>query len=173
MNTRSILSVGLALLIVGSIGGVGIAAATGASTAGTQVHRASASANVAGSNWAQTGTATGANGTRGPFQVTVRNITSCGPTCREVTATLTNEGNRTARNVTAVTTILAGDTVLDQRRAQVGRLAPNETVTRTVRIDVTPEDIRAIQANQGQITIRTVVTSEQYNETFVSQRQVL
>ena len=178
MNGNSILSVGLALLVVGSLGGVGLAAASHASAADATVHRSSAPPNAGSSNGGQVGTGTpngtaGANTTGGPFDLSVENITSCGETCRVITATLTNQGNDTAENVTVTSTVLAGDTVITERRTQVDNLSPNETVTRTIRVSVSLDDVRAIQQNDGRITIRTVVTSEQHNETFVANRTVL
>ena len=164
MNGRSILTASIALVVVASVGGVGLGAASTASATGPAVAQQGTGT--------PTGTA-GANASSGPFRLTVANISSCGTTCRLVTANITNSGNTAARNVTVNTTVSAGDTVIARRHARVGRLGPNETASRTIRITVSYGDVSAIQNNGGNITVRSVVTSDRHRQTFVTNRSVL
>ncbi|WP_313691210.1 hypothetical protein [Halorarum halobium] len=177
MDRSTIRTVCVVALIVCGFG-AGPAAAGGSDA--TQVTRTqpAASANVAGSGTGGvqpglTNRAPQANGSNGPFDLSIRNLTRCGVNCRQVTVTLSNAGDVTAENVTVTSTVLAGDRTVVVRRTRIDRLPPNESVTRTITVSVGLLDVQAIQRNGGRITVRTVVSSDQHTQRFVSSRKVL
>ncbi|MFB6164188.1 MAG: hypothetical protein ABEJ31_03425 [Haloarculaceae archaeon] len=183
----------LVLLALASAVGVGAsAAAPGTAHDGITDQRAGTATGPAANGSGEGGTATGpganatagaanatgnatANATRskGPFAFRTGNVTDCGLTCRQLNVTLTNTGNETLENVSVQSTVLANRSVIVRRQADVGTLAPNESATRTVRVQVGFAELSQIQRNGGNITIRTNVTSAQHNQTFVTRRTVL
>ena len=157
-------TLGVVLLVIVAVGSVGAgpgAAATvpdsvGQSTDGQDASTQDSNATV-----------------KGPFAFTVERVVPCGLTCRNVTVGLENRGNQTLRNVTVESNVTVGDEVLVRRTAQIDQLAPNESVNRSVRVEVGFAEVQQIRANDGTVTIRTRVTSERYDETFALERSVI
>lgn len=108
-----------------------------------------------------------------PFDLRQQNVTRCGMTCRVVTVTLTNTGNDTAKNISVESRIFAGDSHIETRQATIRRLRPNETVMRTIRIDAGLRDVMRIKGNDGRVTIRSTIESDDHNMTKTSRRKVL
>lgn len=149
-----------AMLIVGSMSGVG--AVTGQQgTAAQQQTGDGTPVTVPGTQ------------TKGPFTLTSEEVSICGLTCREVTVTLSNQGNETLTNVTVESEILANDEVIVQRQMENDRLHPNKSVTRTIQVNVGPDALQQIRQGNGMITVQTQVNSDRHNETFISQRPVV
>lgn len=113
-----------------------------------------------------------------PFTFTVDDIEECGSTCREVTATLKNEQDRTATGVTVYSRIYAGqDTTAEedliwQGKEEVGTLAANESSTHTERVELSFQEGLAVQGNDGWVTIVTSVRTDDRTVTFTSSEQV-
>ena len=126
--------------------------------------------------------ATGSGGTdeataaERPFGFTVDRIEECGRTCRDVTATVTNQQSTEASDVTVETRIYAGngtdgDPVWTGERA-IGELAAGESATNTTRVDLGLSDAVAIESEDGWITIETTVSSDGETMTITERRQV-
>lgn len=111
-----------------------------------------------------------------PFSMVVESVESCGQTCRDVTATLTNNQDRQATGVTVETTIHAGgDTggdVIWEGSREIGNLDPGESTTDTTRIELGLFDAAAVKQAGGEITIVLAVDSDQQSVRFVRHRDV-
>lgn len=113
-----------------------------------------------------------------PFSFTVDDIEECGQTCRDVTATLHNNQDRTATDVTVYTRIYAGrDTTADDDRIwenqrEIGDLEAGGTHTSTERVELTLQEGFRIEQNDGWITIQTTVESAETTVTFTDTEQV-
>ena len=110
------------------------------------------------------------------FDMDIDSVESCGQTCRDVTATITNEQDREATGVTVYTQIFAGDStqgdLVWEATQDVGTLAPGESSTATKRIELGFMDAAAIKAADGKITIRLTVETNRDTETFIEHRDV-
>lgn len=112
-----------------------------------------------------------------PFTIEVASIEECGKTCRDVTLRVTNERNATATGVSVDACIYAGkrDDDGDQLwhgRDTLGSLAPGESVTVERRVELGYVDAAKIKNNDGWVTVRTTVTGDDAEATFVSEEQV-
>lgn len=107
------------------------------------------------------------------FRLRVTDVSNCGLTCRKVTVALTNTADVAARSVDVRSTVRAGDQRIVQRTARAGRIAPGETVTRTVEVNAGFGDVPAIQGNGGYVTIHATVTSDRFRQSFGIRRKVL
>lgn len=126
------------------------------------------------------GTTTTASGSSGgtpadrdsDYALAIQHIASCGNACREVTAALTNEGSETRRNVTATTEVYADGDLLWSGDESVGTLAAGESHTSTKRVQVGYAGGVKIRANDGYVTIVTVVLSDSGVTEFSERRKV-
>lgn len=107
------------------------------------------------------------------FAFEVRNVESCGGTCREVTAGLTNEGSVPANNVTVEVNVLVGDDRIWRDTERVGALGPGETYESSDRIEIGALEALKIQQNGGYVTIETVVTHDGETQQFTRREKVL
>lgn len=113
-----------------------------------------------------------------PFTFTVDTIEECGTTCRDVTATLTNNQNDTATNVIVYTRIFAGEDNTEtndlvwEGKNEIGTLASGASITTTERVELSLQDARKIDQNDGWITIQTTVDSDETRVTFKDSDQV-
>jgi hypothetical protein len=111
-----------------------------------------------------------------PFALTIDAIEECGQTCRDVTSSLINQQDTTARNVTVYTRIFVGNgtggDVAWQGRERVGTLEAGGTATATRRVDLSYSEALAIQRNGGWITVQTTVETADRTVTFSDRRQV-
>lgn len=112
-----------------------------------------------------------------PFTFEIDNIEQCGQTCRDVTATLYNNQNQSASNVTVYTQIYAGNST-DQSdqvwsgQQQIGDMEAGGSDTRTQRVELSASEGFAVQQNDGWITVQTTVRSADTTITFQNQRNV-
>lgn len=126
-----------------------------------------------------TGTTDG-NSTAGtqPFAFTIAEIESCGRTCRDVTATVENQQTEPASSVVVETEMFAGEntTVSDrlvwEETQDVGRLPAGESHTSTERVDLSLGDAFDIRQQDGWITIRTTIESDEETVTITKTRNV-
>ncbi|UPV76152.1 hypothetical protein M0R89_08875 [Halorussus limi] len=110
--------------------------------------------------------------TSSEYAFTIENIEKCGSTCRDVTARLTNSGGETRENVRVTTAMLADGEVLWSGNESVGILEPGESHVSTERVDVGFAGGMQISANDGYVTIVTVVRSESGTTRFAERRKV-
>ena len=106
------------------------------------------------------------------YDVRVDHIASCGPTCRDVTATLTNPTGEPRENVTAVIRVTSGGDVLWKGTERVGRLEPGESYTTTERVDLGFGEALAVSSSGGTVTVETTVHSDAGTVTYSERRDV-
>lgn len=113
-----------------------------------------------------------------PFTFSIDNIDDCGQTCRDVTATLDNNQESTETNVTVYIRIFAGENNTDtedivwEGTEDVGTMDADGTHTTTERVELSLQDGRKIDQNNGWITILTTVESDDTTVTFEDSEQV-
>lgn len=113
-----------------------------------------------------------------PFPFTVNDMEECGQTCRDVIATLQNDQDETAIDVTVFTRIFGGENNTDtadivwEGTGDVGTLEAGATHTTTERIELSRQDARRIDQHDGWITILTTEQAEGTAVTFQDSEQV-
>ncbi|WP_280536647.1 hypothetical protein [Halopenitus sp. POP-27] len=113
-----------------------------------------------------------------PFSFTIDETEECGTTCRDVTATLYNEQDETATGITTYIRIFAGEDNTDandvvwEGTADVGTLEAGASHTTTERVELSLQEARAVDRNDGWITIQTTVESDDTTVTFRNSEQV-
>lgn len=113
-----------------------------------------------------------------PFAFTVDQIEECGLTCRDVTATLHNQQDTGATDVTVYVQIYAGenntaeDDLVWEGSEDVGRLVAGDSSTSTRRVELSLADARKVDQRDGWITIVTTVESAEETVTFQDTEQV-
>lgn len=112
------------------------------------------------------------------FSFTIENIEECGQTCRDVTATVTNNQNETATGVTVFTRVFAGENNTDKAdlvwegKEEVGTLEAGASHTTTEHVELTLQEARKIDQQDGWITILTTVQTDERTVTFQNSEQV-
>ena len=113
-----------------------------------------------------------------PFSFTIDDVVECGMTCRDVTATLHNNQDRTATGVNVFIRVFAGEDNTDtddlvwEGVAEVGPLEANASHTSTERIELSFQEARTIDQRGGWITILTTVDTDTRTVTFQDSEQV-
>lgn len=113
-----------------------------------------------------------------PFTFTIDDIEDCGSTCRDVTATLDNNQNDTATDVTVYTRIFSGenntetDDMVWEGKEEAGDMEPGESYTTTKRVELSLQEARQVDQANGWITILTTVQSDETTVTFQDSKQV-
>lgn len=110
--------------------------------------------------------------TNSEYAFEIETIETCGNTCRDVTARLTNSGGETREDVTVTTAMLADGEVLWSGNETVGTLEPGESHVSTERVEVGFSGGLQISANDGYVTIVTVVESADGTSRFAERRKV-
>lgn len=119
-----------------------------------------------------------AAGENPPFSFVVDEIEECGQTCRDVTATLHNDMNQSASDVTVYTRIYAGQDNTDEGDLvwegtdDVGTLNAESSHTTTKRVELSLQEARTVDQNNGWITIVTTIESDETTVTFKDSEQV-
>ena len=103
----------------------------------------------------------------GPYR-----LSACGATCREVTATLTNTGDADATDVRVTVTLAAGDERLWETEESIGTLEAGGSVTQTERVDLGLGAALAVRANDGRVTVTTLVESAQRTDEIVREMEI-
>ena len=106
------------------------------------------------------------------YALTIETVENCGRTCRDVTARLDNTVGAAREDVRVTTEMYADGDLLWSGDETVGRLGPGESRTLTARVDVGFSGGLAISANDGYVTIVTVVRSENGTARFSERRKV-
>lgn len=113
-----------------------------------------------------------------PFTFSIDAIEECGRTCRDVTSTLFNNQNETATGVTVYTRMFAGenntaeDDLLWEGVEDVGTVEANGSYSTTRRVELSIQEGRQIQRNDGWVTILVTVESDGHVVTFKRSEQV-
>lgn len=113
-----------------------------------------------------------------PFTFEIDDVEECGQTCRDVTATLDNNQNETATNVTVYIRIFAGEDNTDtddlvwEGTEDVGTLEAGGSHTTTERVDLSIQEARMIDDEDGWITILTAVESDDTTVIFQDSEKV-
>lgn len=107
-----------------------------------------------------------------PFSFVIQNITECGDTCREVSATIVNQRNTTAAGVTVRSEIYTGGEQIWQGSSDVGELDANATYTDTKTVELSIVEAYRVQQNDGQIRIETYVVTNNGTYVFKDERDV-
>ena len=158
----------LAAVLVASGAGPAVGGgSTATPTAATPAPTPTATPSAADAPTAATTTETGPG-----WSFAVDSIESCGGTCRNVTATLRNNGSATREGVTVTTRIYADGEQLWSGTNDVGTLAAGASNTASRRVDVGIVGGAAIQANDGYVTVETVVRWDGGTTTFRQRQQV-
>jgi hypothetical protein len=110
--------------------------------------------------------------TRSGYDFVIENIEKCGTTCRDVTARLTNDDSSARQNVSVTTKIYADEDLLWSGNETVGALDSGKSHRSTDRVDVGFSGSMAIRANDGYVTIVTVVESDEGTTRFSERRKV-
>jgi len=110
------------------------------------------------------------------FRTEVDRIENCGRTCRDVTGTVTNDGDAEATDVTVYTRIFAGngtdgDVVWEGKR-EIGTLEAGASTTATQRVELSYTEALAVQQADGWITVQTTVQSDEKTVTGTERRDV-
>ncbi|RDI71426.1 hypothetical protein [Halopelagius longus] len=106
------------------------------------------------------------------FDFRIQSIERCGLTCRDVTVAATNTKSTTARNVTFVTKMYAGDTLVWRGNETFRKVEPGETKTTTKRVNLGLVEAAQVRGNGGYVTAETNVTWNSGNESFSERRKV-
>ena len=107
-----------------------------------------------------------------PFAFVIQNITECGRTCRVVNATIVNQQDSTAEGVTVRSEIYTGGDKIWEGSSEAGTLASGERYTDTKRVELSYGEAYSVQQNDGQITIKTFVQTDETTYVFTDERNV-
>lgn len=113
-----------------------------------------------------------------PFSFEIDDIEECGQTCRDVTVTLHNNQNDTATNVAVYIRIFAGenntdaDDIVWEGTEEVGTLEAGASQTTTERVELSIQEARMIDEEDGWITILKTVESDDTTVTFQDSEKV-
>lgn len=119
----------------------------------------------------------GASGTESPdpFSFVINNIEKCGDTCRDVTATITNNQNTTATGVKVRSEIYTGDNYDNKiwsGTSEIGELGAGESYTETKTVKLDYQDAYAVKQNDGWILIKTYIVTDDGTYVFKNERDV-
>ena len=110
------------------------------------------------------------------FGFAIDGVETCGQTCRDVTSTLTNNGDTTAEDVTVHTRVFVGQgtdgDVVWRGSEDVGTLEAGGSYTTTRQVELSFADALAVQNSDGWITVQTTVETADRTVTFTDERQV-
>lgn len=124
------------------------------------------------------GDRTGSTATPDPFSFTIEQIEECGRTCRDVTASVRNNQDQSATGVTVYTRVFAGEDTVDESNQvwegaeSIGAIGAHESHTSTTRVELSLQDGRKIEQQDGWITILTSIESDDQTVTFRNNEQV-
>lgn len=110
--------------------------------------------------------------TSASFAYTVDSIEECGQTCRDVTATITNDGNETATGVSVETNIYTDGDLIWEGSEDIGTLDVGAEYTSTQRVELSYGEAAKVEDNDGWITIETIVSFDNGQEVITEERQV-
>ncbi|QCJ47301.1 MULTISPECIES: hypothetical protein [Haloprofundus] len=107
-----------------------------------------------------------------PLRFSVGEIEECGTTCRDVTAQVKNTGNESVDEIDVTVRIFADDDEVWDGSVEVGSVDAAETQEQTIRVELGYLDAMKIKQNDGYITVRTTVTTDEGTFEFEERRKV-
>lgn len=107
-----------------------------------------------------------------PFGFNIEKIEKCGRTCRDVTASLTNNQNAPTEDVVVRSVIFTGGDKIWEGQSNLGTIAPGESVTNTKRVKLGYTDAYKVKQNDGKIVIKTYVITEDATYVYKEARDV-
>jgi hypothetical protein len=113
--------------------------------------------------------------TQPAFSFVIDNIEECGQTCRDVTATITNNQDEAATGVTVRSEIYTGDSYdnkIWEGSSEIGELSAGESYTETKTVDLSYQDAYAVDQNDGWILLKTYVITDDGTYVFKEERDV-
>jgi hypothetical protein len=114
-----------------------------------------------GSNDADSGSGDADSTEQSPFSFRIKNIEECGQTCREVTASVTNNQNVTAEDVTVRSVIYTDGEKIWEGKSSLGDVGSGETATDTKTVKLGYMEAYKVKQNDGKILVKTyVITAE-------------
>ena len=121
-----------------------------------------------------TGTAAStATPTPDPFAFVIENITECGQTCREVTATIVNQQDSAATGVTVRSEIYTDGDKIWEGSSDAGEVGAGESYTDTKTVELSLLEANSVRNNDGQVLIKTFVVTDSGTYVFKEQRNVM
>ena len=186
MNTKALVGVVALLVVVGGIGGVfalGLVPGLGGNSTGSSSTGGGGGGGADGTATYESTVVVEGTGTEGasstetqsPFSFTIDSIEKCGETCRDVTATITNNQNSTATGVTVRSEIYTGDNYdnkIWEGTSEAGELESGESYTDEKRVELGVSEAYAVQQNDGEILIKTYVVTDDATYVFNEERNV-
>lgn len=107
-----------------------------------------------------------------PFSFRIKKITECGRTCREVTASIANNQNVTAEDVTVRSVIYTDGDKIWEGESQLGDVESGQTVTDTKTVKLSYGDAYKVKQNDGIILVKTYVITEDGTYVYKETRDV-
>lgn len=102
----------------------------------------------------------------------IDNTSECGFTCRKVNYTVADTAGDGAENVSAAITISSGGVLVWNGTQWLGTVAPGESVSQTLRVEVGLSGGVTVLDNDGQITIFATITADDGSATLVRERRL-
>lgn len=97
------------------------------------------------------------------YTIDVEQIEECGNTCREVTLTLLNEGRKDWEDVVVDARLTAGGNLIYSGEEEVGDLASGKSYTTTREVNLSADDMVAVQQNDYVVTVRIVINGSGFS----------
>lgn len=107
-----------------------------------------------------------------PFSFRIKKIAECGTTCREVTASITNNQNETSADVTVRSVIYTDGDKIWEGKSELGDLGSGQTVTDTKTVKLSYGDAYKVKQNDGKILVKTYVVTEDGTYVYKETRDV-
>lgn len=108
-----------------------------------------------------------------PFSFHIKQIEDCGQTCREVTASITNNQEATAEGVVVRSVIYTGGDKIWEGQNTLGDIATDEQVTDTKTVKLGYMAAYKVKQNDGEILVKTYVTTGGVTYVYSENRDVL
>jgi len=172
-KTGTIEAVVAAVVLVGGVAGAFVLLGGGDTVVDEGGTQGTAETTETGDTSGDQLTATPSMGdTSASFAYGVDTIEECGQTCRDVTATITNDGNGTAEGISVETNIYTDGDLIWEGGEEIGTLDASADYTSTQRVDLSFGDAAKVEDNDGWITIETIVRFDSGQEVITEERQV-
>ncbi|WP_152529852.1 hypothetical protein [Candidatus Halobonum tyrrellensis] len=97
------------------------------------------------------------------FVADIKRVVSCGPTCRDVTLSLTNAGDVEATDVTVDVTVRSGGTAIWAGSESIGSLAVGESYETQQRVDFGYEDVARIVGDDRTVLVQAIIRTNRGN----------
>lgn len=112
-----------------------------------------------------------------PFVPELEEVERCGETCREVTVAMQNRMDVDAENIVVYVRLYAGDStdpdaVVWGENRNLGTIGAGEVYRTTETVDLTPQQANKVREEDGLVTAKATIESQQATATFVERDNV-